>query len=181
MKILVINGSATLQSRTRGLSTFISNELSNHQVEVLSFDAGIHLLPIYNGTNESYSHPEVARLIQLAEQANGFFITTPEYHNSMTGALKNALDFLGGKQFKNKPVALAAVCGGGKGGINALNSLRTVVRGVYGLALPSQFVADPQCFNEQAEFVAKDGQERVASLVTELVELTRLTCPKVVV
>ena len=181
MKILVINGSATQQSRTRGLSTFMADELRNQQVEVLSFDAGVHLLPIYNGTGESYGHPEVARLIQLAEQADGFVITTPEYHNSMTGALKNALDFLSGKQFKNKPVALAAVCGGGKGGINALNSLRTVVRGVYGLALPSQFVADPQDFNEQAEFVSQDGKERAASLVAELIELTRLTSAKTTV
>lgn len=181
MKILVINGSATQHSRTRGLSAYITSELKNQNAEVLSFDTGINLLPIYNGNDDQYSHPEVVRLVQLAEQADGFFITTPEYHNSMSGALKNALDFLGSKQFKNKPVALSAVSGGGKGGINALSSLRTVVRGVYGLALPNQFAADPHHYNEHAELVAEDAKARVASLVTELVELTRLTSKKAIV
>lgn len=179
MKILVICGSASQHSRTRALTAFISKELGTRQVEVLTFDVGQHVLPLYNDNEAQYQNQEVKRLVEYAQQADGFFITTPEYHNGMTGALKNALDFLGGKHFKNKPVAIAAVAGGGKGGINALNSLRIVIRGLYGLVLPDQFVADPIHFNERNEFVGEDAQSRVKALAGELVQLTQLVSTKV--
>ena len=63
-------------------------------------------------------------------------LCTPEYHNAMSGALKNSLDYLSSSEFVHKPVALLAVAGGGKGGINALNSMRTVARGYT--PMPSQ-------------------------------------------
>ncbi|MGC5324309.1 NADPH-dependent FMN reductase [Brevibacillus sp. SYSU BS000544] len=178
MKILVLNGSSTEVSRTRGLTSFITSELKKHHIELVTFDVGKQILPLYNGNVEQYQLNEVQLLVQSAQEADGFFLTTPEYHNGISGALKNALDFLGGKQFKNKPVAIAAVAGGGKGGINALNNLRTVMRGVYGLVLPDQFVADPVHFNEQGDFSHQDAQARVQSLVQELVTMTELVSKK---
>ena len=56
----------------------------------------------------------------------------------MSGALKNSLDYLSSSEFIHKPVALLAVAGGGKGGINALNSMRTVARGVYANAIQNK-------------------------------------------
>ncbi|MCK9906868.1 NAD(P)H-dependent oxidoreductase, partial [Frankia sp. Cpl3] len=91
--------------------------------------------------------PAVKRLMAAAEQADGFVICTPEYHNGMSGSLKNALDFLGGKHFRGKAAIIGAACGGGKGGINALNNLRQVLRGVYAIVLPDQIVADPEHYD----------------------------------
>lgn len=47
--------------------------------------------------------------------ADGVVLCTPEYHNAMSGALKNSLDYLSSSEFLHKPVALLAVAGGGKG------------------------------------------------------------------
>ncbi|GGK07077.1 NAD(P)H-dependent oxidoreductase [Calditerricola satsumensis] len=80
----------------------------------------------------------------------------------------------GHKQFKNKPVAIAACAGGGKGGINALNNLRLVLRGVSALVLPSQLVAAPEAFDGGGNVIDAGGKQRLAALVDELVHMTRL-------
>ncbi len=42
---------------------------------------------------------------------DGVVLCTPEYHNAMSGALKNSLDYLSSSEFIHKPVALLAVAG----------------------------------------------------------------------
>jgi NAD(P)H-dependent FMN reductase len=174
MKILVLNGSATRHSHTRGLSKAFAQALQSEQVELLTFDVGKDMLPIYTGNAEDREHPAVRKLQSYAEQADGLVITTPEYHNGMSGALKNALDFLGSRQLKGKPVVIGAAAGGGKGGINALNGLRLVLRGVYAFVLPDQIVTDPDQHDEQADLVQWDALERVNNMATELLRITKL-------
>jgi azobenzene reductase len=174
MKIMVIAGSPTAESRTRGIAQFAAEVLREMNVEVLYFDVGIDRLPLFTGDATSAENETVKKLADYAEQADGFFVTSPEYHSGMSGALKNALDFLGGKHFKNKPSAIAVAAGGGKGGINALANLRTVLRGIYSLVIPDQYVADPVNFDEGNVLVDELAQTRVRELATQLKELTEL-------
>lgn len=98
--------------------------------------------------------------------ADGVVLCTPEYHNAMSGALKNSLDYLSSSEFVHKPVALLAVAGGGKGGINALNSMRTVARGVYANAIPKQVVLDG--LHVQDGELGEDAKPLIHDLVKEL-------------
>lgn len=84
----------------------------------------------------------------------------------MSGALKNALDFLGSDEFEHKTVALIAVGGGGKGGMNALNNMRIVMRGVYANVIPRQLVLDPPCFVSGE--LTKEAAQQVDALILEL-------------
>jgi azobenzene reductase len=174
MKIMVIAGSPTAESRTRGIAQYAAEVLREMNVEVLYFDVGIDRLPLFTGDAASAENETVKKLAEYAEEADGFFVTSPEYHSGMSGALKNALDFLGGKYFKNKPSAIAVAAGGGKGGINALANLRTVLRGIYSLVIPDQYVADPVNFDEGNVLVDELAQTRVRELATQLKELTEL-------
>jgi azobenzene reductase len=174
MKIMVIAGSPTAESRTRGIAHYAAEVLKEMNVEVLYFDVGMDRLPLFTGDAASAENETVKKLAEYAEEADGFFVTSPEYHSGMSGALKNALDFLGGKYFKNKPSAIAVAAGGGKGGINALANLRTVLRGIYSLVIPDQYVADPVNFDEGNVLVDELAQTRVRELATQLKELTEL-------
>jgi azobenzene reductase len=174
MKIMVIAGSPTAESRTRGIAQYAAEVLRGMNVEVLYFDVGIDRLPLFTGDATSAENETVKKLADYAEQSDGFFVTSPEYHSGMSGALKNALDFLGGKHFKNKPSAIAVAAGGGKGGINALANLRTVLRGIYSLVIPDQYVADPVNFDEGNVLVDELAQTRMRELATQLKELTEL-------
>jgi chromate reductase len=54
--------------------------------------------------------------------AEAVYISTPEYNFSISSALKNVLDWLSrvnGNPFSNKPVAIASVSAGGRGGLRA--------------------------------------------------------------
>jgi azobenzene reductase len=173
MKILVLNGSAREKSRSRGIANMVKEFLQDQYIDVTFFDVRFDELPLFKGGSES-DHSNVKKLRKLADEADGFFLITPEYHNGMSGSLKNALDFLGGDHFRGKPALIAASAGGGKGGINALNNLRLVLRGVYAVVLPEQFVADPHCFDEDFRFSDPEGEERLTAMVDELTKMTAL-------
>jgi azobenzene reductase len=161
MKFVIINGSPRKNGRTRKAATYIAN-----QYNMTLFDLASHPLPLFNGEEEQKHHPLVHKLRTLMEEADGVLLASPEYHSGMSGALKNALDFLSSEQFAHKPVALLACAGGGKGGINCLANMRTVARGVYANVIPRQLVLDPVDF--VGDTLTESAQQKVHELVEEL-------------
>jgi len=83
--------------------------------------------------------PEVHRLVLAANAAQAFVLASPNYHNSFSGLLKDALDNLSVPQFNGKAVGLASN-GGGMPASQAVDQLRIVVRGLGGIAIPTQFI-----------------------------------------
>jgi azobenzene reductase len=171
MNVLVMSGSPRKSGRTRILAHTFESMLRERNVNTSVFDVAEDVLPLFNAEESQRQHPQVKRLMTLAEQADAFVVCTPEYHNGMSGALKNALDFLGG-EFSHKPALIAAVAGGGKGGMNALNNLRTVLRGVYAFVLPEQFVLDPDAVLDEEQKLKASTQGRLTDMVDGLVDIT---------
>lgn len=172
--ILVVGGSPRQLGRTQALSNHIASTLTQLGADVEYVNLALMKLPLYDGSLEQDELPEVIHWRALAVQAKAFFIVTPDYHNGMSGALKNAIDYLGGSHFRRKPSAIAALAGGGKGGINALNNLRLVLRGVYSLVLPDQVVVDKHQVNDELVIIDPLIAQRVDGLAAELVAMSRL-------
>jgi azobenzene reductase len=169
MNILIINGSP----RETGRTTQVTREL--HKSYQSSFlDLSQLSLPIFTGEPHQYETEEVQELIEKTEKADGILLATPEYHGAMSGALKNAFDFLNSAYFAHKPVALLAVSGGGKGGINALNNLRTVTRALYANVLSKQLVLDPADILEKGT-LRKNAANGIHELVNELTLYTQVS------
>ncbi|WP_141433078.1 NADPH-dependent FMN reductase [Bacillus sp. 03113] len=163
MKIIVINGSPRKKGRTGVAAKYIADKYSFEFIDLSTGD-----LPLFNGEEHQSELQAVKQLRQQVLEADGVILTSPEYHSAMSGALKNALDFLGSGQFTHKPVALLAVAGGGKGGINALNNMRTVGRGVYANVIPKQLVLDPQSFDLEKGIIQAAPAQLVDQLIDEL-------------
>lgn|SRR6478609_2189020 len=169
MNILIMNGSP----RETGRTTQMTREL--HKSYQSSFlDLSQLSLPIFTGEPHQYETEEVQELIEKIEKADGILLATPEYHGAMSGALKNAFDFLNSAYFAHKPVALLAVSGGGKGGINALNNLRTVTRALYANVLSKQLVLDPADILEKGT-LRKNAANGIHELVNELTLYTQVS------
>ncbi|WP_280166358.1 NADPH-dependent FMN reductase [Priestia aryabhattai] len=169
MNILIINGSP----RETGRTTQVTREL--HKSYQSSFlDLSQLSLPIFTGEPHQYEIEEVKVLTEAIEKADGILLATPEYHGAMSGALKNAFDFLNSAYFAHKPVALVAVSGGGKGGINALNNLRTVTRALYANVLSKQLVLDPADIVEKGT-LRKNAADEIHELVNELTLYTQVS------
>ena len=88
-------------------------------------------IPMYNADLEAVGDPEpVTRLKQAIVSADGLLIATPEYNYSVSGALKNALDWISRpprfSPIHQKPVAMMGV-GGMLGTVRAQMHLRQIL------------------------------------------------------
>ncbi len=86
-------------------------------------------LPLYDGDLEGAEGiPEaVTRLADQISGADAIVISTPEYNQSISGVLKNALDWVSrvdGSPWADKPVAIMSAAAGRAGGARAQYALR---------------------------------------------------------
>jgi azobenzene reductase len=135
MNIVILTGSNRKNAASSGLAEFAADIMreSGHNVRL------IHLyntpLPHYSPEAENLQHPGVEQLLRSFGEADAIMLTTPEYHGSISGVLKNALDYLGQAQFKGKAV-LTASTAGGPVGIGSLLQLQAIVRNLHGVNSP---------------------------------------------
>lgn len=61
-------------------------------------------LPIYRPNNR-FENENVIKVTRDVNWANVFVLASPDYHGSMSGTMKNFLDFFG-KSFQVKPLAI---------------------------------------------------------------------------
>jgi NAD(P)H-dependent FMN reductase len=90
------------------------------------------------GQDETGYPSDVARLRAEVKRADGIVLGTPEYHGSLSGVLKNALDLMGFDEFEGKMIGLVGVSGGHMGAFDALNTLRNIGRALHAWVIPEQ-------------------------------------------
>lgn len=92
------------------------------------------------------------RYSELTEQADGFFIVTPEYNHGYPGSLKRMLDSELANYF-HKPVAFAGASSGAWGGVRAIEALVNAVRemGLVATGYDVQFPRVQDLFTETGE------------------------------
>ena len=139
LQVLMLCGSARRVSYTRSLCRPMAAALAARGAQAHLIDLHATVLPLVDpearqdrGAN---SDPGLAQLFRHAEVADAFVLASPVYHNSYTGLLKNALDWLGIRDFRQRPAALMSH--GGRS-TQAVDHLRIVVRGVLGVAITAQ-------------------------------------------
>jgi NAD(P)H-dependent FMN reductase len=88
-----------------------------------------HPLPLYDQTVpparslRDYPAPEIARLGETLDRADGYIMITSEYNHGYPASLKNALDFIF-PELNRKPVTFVGY--GNVGGARAIEQLRLV-------------------------------------------------------
>lgn len=105
-------------------------------------------IPLYDGDLEAKGMPEGARELRRLFLANdGLLIASPEYNGSLTGVLKNAIDWTSRSDegpradlapFRGKTVALVSASPGNLGGLRSLVHVRQVLAGLGCLVIPEQ-------------------------------------------
>jgi chromate reductase, NAD(P)H dehydrogenase (quinone) len=132
MKILALSGSLRRESFNTALA-YAARELAPDGVEVEVYE-GLGLIPHYDQDldHEDVETPEsVADLRRRIEQADALLVITPEYNGSITGVLKNAIDWASarhrGSWLRNKTVAVAGATTGQYGAIWAQQDLKRVL------------------------------------------------------
>lgn len=173
MNILVICGSMREHSTTRAAlaSAAEAAQQAGATVEWLSLREPV--LPLCDGRTDDVP-AEVEGLRRRVQAADALLIGSPEYHGSLTGALKNALDWLGPDELRNKMVGVLATAHGDAGAMNTLNHLRHVLRWMNAWVLPTQ-VSIPRAYLRVPEGQPDpELREELGRLGAELVRYSRL-------
>lgn len=97
-------------------------------------------LPMFDDREDTSTYsPAVWSFLETVQRADGLILASPVYHGTLSGAMKNALDFLhlGGRNVvAGKTAGLLSVAGGGVG-TNTLNTLEYVTRSLRLWTVPT--------------------------------------------
>ena len=105
MKILAISGSLRKASLNTALLRAVAR-IAPADIEVMLYHE-LAALPLFNPDIEFPEPAAVTRLREQILQTDALLIASPEYAHGVTGAMKNALDWMvGNESFVNRPVAL---------------------------------------------------------------------------
>jgi NAD(P)H-dependent FMN reductase len=132
LKVLAVVGSTHAASVTRVVIAHVAAELRQHSCEVDVLDLHQEPLALLN-VESTYTQPGFAALKTRVEAADVFILGTPDYHGSMSGALKNFLDHFW-REFAGK--LFATIVASHEKGLTVTDQLRTVARQCYAWSLP---------------------------------------------
>lgn len=124
-------------------------------------------LPLYNQDVEDQGLPaSVVELKRAVEEADAVLIATPEYNQSMSGVIKNAVDWLSRppkpQSLDGKPVAIMGATPGMWGTRAAQYHLRQSLVGVNAIAMPQPLMlvkGASSVFDDELELVDERTRE----------------------
>jgi FMN reductase len=131
MKILGVSGSLRSDSFSRRALELALESAREHQAETRLLDLGRVELPMYRP--EAMASDVVRSAAAAVSWADAFLLATPDYHGSMSGAIKNFLDYHW-EEFAGK--LFGYLCASHEKGLTVMDQMRTAVRQCYGWSLP---------------------------------------------
>ena len=182
--IIAFAGSLRRDSFNKKLVQFAAAAARDAGGQVQFIDLADYPLPVFDQDLEARNGlPDSAvELKKIMKASDGLLIASPEYNSSLTGALKNAIDWISRKTgdeaplaaFRGKTAAIMAASPGGLGGLRGLNHLRDILGNIGVLVLPDQLAVSgaDEAFDDQGALKNPKQRERVAKIARELVEVT---------
>jgi chromate reductase, NAD(P)H dehydrogenase (quinone) len=184
-KILVFAGSTRSGSYNKMLSKCAAEALRKAGADVTWIDLRDLALPLYDGDfEEKTGLPEGAKKLKAAMQASdGYLISSPEYNSSITGVLKNAIDWASRTEsddepaliaFRGKVAALVSASPGALGGLRSLVTLRAILGNIGVVVLPDQLTISHayESFGEGGQLKDEKKAKQLAAVAKSLVQFT---------
>ena len=147
LHILAVIGSLHRNSVTRSVLHHAAEKLREEGCGVDVLDLEKEPLALYN-PDVAYHHPGFSKLKDRVDRADVLLLGTPDYHGSISSALKNFLDHFW-TEFAGK--LFVPIVASHEKGLTVIDQLRTVARQCYAWTLPYAV-----SFSEKADIT--DGQ-----------------------
>lgn len=173
MKVVALVGSTRKNSTTRQATEIVIREVEKHGMTVELIHFAEVKLPIYEGDLDKENYPLVVKnFIENVASADGIILASPEYHGSVSGVLKNALDYIGAREMSGKIAAIIGTAGSKLGATNTVNTLHQICRNLHAWPLPQSptIPASYEAFNKDGSLHDENLQERLLKLGKNLAE-----------
>ncbi len=174
VKIVGIAGSLRTDSYSQIALKIAAQKVADLGAEVEILDLRTMQLPFCDGGDEYPNYPDVMRMQTAVSDADGLILVSPEYHGSISGVLKNALDLMSFDQLSGKVAGFISILGG-QSNSNALNDLRVILRWVHAWSIPEQVAIGQawQSFTPDGKISDEKLSKRLDAFALSLVENTR--------
>lgn len=184
-RILAFAGSTRADSFNKKLVRVAADAARGAGGDVTMLDLRDIPMPLYDGDLEAAEGlPENARRFKALMLAHdGLLISSPEYNSSISGVLKNAIDWASRTEpgegslaaFEGKVAALMSASPGALGGLRGLVTVRSILGNIRVLVLPNQVAVARahEAFKPEGTLSDFKQQASVEALGTTLVETLR--------
>ena len=145
------------------------------------FDISEMGLPLFNPKLLDRPPQTAVRLAEAAYRADGLIWSSPMYHGTISGAVKNAVDWLYLLGDRDPPYLADKVIGlistaGGTQGLQAVNTMEFIVRSLRAWAVPLVVPVGPvgQMFDEKGSLQNEAARRQLETLGSEVTRVARL-------
>ena len=172
IKIMGISGSYDNDSANSRLIELLFQRCNVLGAETYVWDNKTKPLPIV-GEEGSWDSINVKEFQELASSVDAFVLSSPEFHGTMSGVMKNSLDWLYSKHTSGKVFGLISTLGG-QSSNNTLNHMRIAARWIHGWVAPEQIVVPhiKDAFNRDGSLVDHSINERLTKMAESIVHNT---------
>jgi NAD(P)H-dependent FMN reductase len=181
-RILAFSGATRKNSFNKKLAAHAAKLAEQHGAEVTLIDLKDFPLPLYDGDVETDGMPENAdALFELFMAHDAIIISSPEYNGSISGVLKNTIDWVSrpregrGSAYAGKVAGLLSTSPGALGGLRALGHVRTILTNLKVFVIPEQVAIGGSfsAFNDDGSLSDEKMAGIVDSMVKSLVTTTK--------
>ena len=182
-KILAFAGSTRIESFNKKLIKIAATGAKDAGADVTVIDLRDFQMPIYDGDLEIKdglpSNAHKLKDLMLAHQ--GLLVASPEYNSSISGVLKNTIDWVLRQSegeiplacFKDKIAGLMSASPGGLGGLRGLVHVRAILENIGVLVIPNQIAISKahEVFNLDGTMKDEKQEQQVKKIGSNLTQM----------
>lgn len=183
IKILSFAGSLRKDSYNKKIIQYANRGAEQEGAEVTYIDLSDYPLPVYNAEIEEKEGlpPNAIKIKELMWKHDGFIIASPEYNSSISGVLKNTIDWASRNAsadevylscFIEKVALLISASPGGLGGLRGLVHLRAILENINTFVIPGQKTIPnaAEAFDEEGNLKSPQQQKALENLGRKLTQ-----------
>ena len=182
-KILAFAGSTRTDSFNKKLVKIAATGAMEGGADVTMIDLRDFTMPLYDGDLEQQQGlpSNAKKLKDLMLSHPGLLISAPEYNSSISGVLKNTIDWVSrpsaGEEslacFKGKVAGIMSASPGGLGGLRGLVHVRAILENISVLVIPDQIAVGKahEVFNADGTLKDKKQEDQVKRIGSSVAKL----------
>lgn len=164
LHILAVAGSLNQHSATRAVIRLAAAQLAAAGATVDLLDLSEEQLALFN-PDTTHAREDHAALKARVERADVLLLGTPDYHGSISGALKNFLDHFW-QEFTGK--LFATVVASHEKGLTVTDQLRTIARQCYAWSIPYAVSFADKADVKDGEIISDAFRQRLEMLTRDV-------------